>query len=76
MISDQLETAIEVASRKDRFLVAVMFADQDSIRLTEQHTAGVNLAVGCAALVKSVLGVLDSAAERKFLEEFVRELRA
>lgn len=63
------------AARHKRFLIAVMTSENDAIHLTEQHTSGVNLAVACAALVKAVLGRLDPIAERKFLEEFVTELR-
>lgn len=75
MIDPVIQQAIESISQSGRFVVAVMSANDDAIQITEQHTAGINLAVGCAALVKSVLGPLDPIAERKFLEEFVTELR-
>ena len=70
-----IEEAIEEARHSGRFVIAVMSAESDAIHVTEQHTDGVNLAIGCASLVKATLGKLDSAAERKFLEEFLTELR-
>lgn len=54
---------------------AWMEAKDDAVHVSQTHTAGVNLAIGCGALVKSVLGRLDPMSERKFLEEFITELR-
>lgn len=75
-LSQPIIDAADRAQQSGRSLVAVMYADRDAIQITQQHTPGLNLAIGCAGLVKSVLGRLDKVTERKFLEDFVKELRS
>lgn len=69
-------TAMEQGRKSGCYVFSVMRADADAVHVTQESTEGVNLAKGCGALVKATLGKLDQAAERKFLEEFVKELRS
>lgn len=68
--------AIDAARQRGSFVVAVMSAERDAVSVTSQTTAGVNLAIGCAVLVKQTVGRLDRSAERDFLERFLKELRS
>lgn len=57
-------------------VATLMEARDDRVDVTTEATPGVNIAKGCAVLVKQTLGSLDSRSERAFLEEFIRELRS
>lgn len=74
--ANTITEAIDAARQRGSFVVAVMSADRDSVSVTSQVTDGVNLAIGCAVLVKQTVGRLDRSAERDFLERFLKELRS
>lgn len=71
-----VDEKIEEARSQGRYVAVVMQSRADRVDVTYEVTEGVNLALGCAALVKGALGRLDKAAERNFLEQFVKELRS